>query len=108
MALATGAAAVAAAFALVAHGRWPYGDYETFRWIICGAAACAGYLLRSRPLALVACVVVALVFNPIAPPRMRAYQWQRYDVAAAVAMVLVALYAWRLSTSSARSDTPTN
>lgn len=97
-----GAAALAAIGALVAyaaHFRWPYHTYETFRWIIALTALATAYLLRTRPLALAACVSMAVLFNPIAPFRMRAYEWQRYDSLAAVVLTAVALYAGNLARS---------
>jgi len=105
-ALAVFAAVVAAAVAVVAHGRWPYHYYETFRWIICCAALYCGYLLRTRPLALTACVAIGIVFNPIAPLRMRASQWQQYDIVAALVMATVAIYAWQLWNATKHSAPP--
>ena len=40
---------------------------------------------------------MAVLFNPIAPFRMRAYEWQRYDSLAAVVLAAVALYAGNLA-----------
>jgi hypothetical protein len=96
MLTAAATAAVAALVAITAYGRWPYDYYELFRWIICAGSSVAGYMVRSRPIALIACVAVAVAFNPIAPMRMRAYEWRNYDIAATVAMGVVAIYAWRL------------
>ncbi len=97
------AAAACATFAAVvayeAHFRWPYHTYDTFRWLIALAAIATAYLLRTRPIALTACVVIAVLFNPIAPLRMRAYQWQRYDTLAMVVMATVAVYAFSLARS---------
>lgn len=87
---------------MVAHGRWPYVYYENFRWVITITALACAYLLRSKPLVVALCVAVALVFNPIAPPRMRAYQWQRYDVLAAIVMFGVAVYAGYLRRAVSR------
>jgi hypothetical protein len=94
------AAAIAALVAAAAYGRWPYDYYELFRWLICGGSVVAGYMLRSRPVAVIACIAVALAFNPIAPMRMRAYQWRHYDVAAAVVMGFVTIYALRLRSNT--------
>jgi len=100
------AAATAAVVATAATGRWPYHYYEMFRWIICIGSIYAGYLLRSRPLALTACVAVALAFNPVAPLKMRAYQWRHYDVAAAIAMAVVTFYTLRLRFLASHSVEP--
>ncbi len=94
------ASTLAALTALTAHGRWPYHDYEIFRWVICLSAAFAGYILRSKTGALVACIAVAIAFNPVAPLRMRAHDWQNYDIAAAITMGCVALFAWRLRSTT--------
>jgi hypothetical protein len=100
--LSTVASALAAVTALAAYGRWPYHDYELFRWVICLSASFAGYILRSKTGALAACIAVAIAFNPIAPLRMRAYEWRTYDIGATIVMGCVAVFAWRLSRE--RSD----
>jgi uncharacterized membrane protein YccC len=100
--LAAVAAAIAAVTGLTAHGRWPYHDYQIFRWLICLSAVFAGYNLRSKTGALAACIAVAIAFNPVAPLRMRAHEWQTYDIGVAIIMGCVALFAWRL-----RSDQET-
>jgi hypothetical protein len=95
----TAACLVAAFTALVLvvdYQRWPYAYYETFRWIVCSAALYAAYLIRSHPVSLALSVAVAVIFNPIAPFRMRAYDWQRFDILGALAMTGVAIYAWKL------------
>ncbi len=99
--LAAVAAAVAAVTGLIAYGRWPYHDYQLFRWVICLSAVLAGYNLRSRTGALAACIAVAIAFNPIAPLRMRAHDWQTYDVGVAITMGSVAFFAWRLRSERA-------
>jgi uncharacterized membrane protein YccC len=104
MMVAAGAAAAAAVFTFAAHGRWPYHYYGVFRWFIFIACAIAAYILRSRPGALIASVGVAVAFNPIAPLRMRAVEWRNYDVAGAVVMTAVAMYAWRLENSLRRAE----
>jgi hypothetical protein len=94
------AACIAAAFValvlIVDYSRWPYSYYEAFRWIICLATVYTAYLVRSHAMSLAACVAVAVIFNPLAPFRMRYYDWQRVDILGAIAMAGVAIYAWKI------------
>jgi len=107
IAMASLLAALAAVTSLVAYWRWPYAYYETFRWVIAASALAAAYLLRSKPICLVVCAAVLFVFNPIAPMRMRAYEWRRYDIASFISMSYVAIYAWRLRGSSPTASSET-
>lgn len=94
------ASLIAAVTAFIAHSRWSYDYYVLFRWIICGSSLYTGYVMRAKPLVVAFCVGVGLAFNPIVPLRMRSYEWQRYDIAAAMIMGIVAAYACRLKVSA--------
>jgi hypothetical protein len=90
--LATFASTLAVLLALRAYHHLSPGEYSALRWLICGASLTTAYFLRRTPLALVSSLAVAVLFHPIAPFRMAAYEWQRYDLGTAIVMGTVTAY----------------
>ena len=75
-------------------GHWPYGYYQLLRWIVCTAASVMALKAHSSDAkAWVVCfVVMAILFNPIAPISLDRATWVWVDLLAAV--LLLAGYRW--------------
>ena len=77
---------LAIAVLLGAMGTHPYAYYQILRWIVCGSAAYTAYTLLqgNRTIFMWFFVVIAVLFNPIAPIYMDRETWQTYDLLAAM------------------------
>jgi FtsH-binding integral membrane protein len=80
---------VAGIFLLGALGTWPYAYYQLLRWVVCGAAVYVVYLgLESKTdhkgIGWLMMVVIAVVFNPIAPIYFPKGTWSVLDLVAAI------------------------
>jgi hypothetical protein len=81
---------IAAVMLFVAVGRHAYDYYLLVRWITCGIAAFAAFQATEIKKIgwLWIFVIVALVFNPIAPLHLKRETWAFVDAAAAVLILL--------------------
>jgi hypothetical protein len=81
---------VAGIFLLGALGSWPYAYYQLLRWIVCGAAAYTVYLGLETDhngidgIGWLMMVIIAILFNPIAPIYFPKETWSVLDLIAAV------------------------
>ena len=84
----------AAALAFYATGRHPYNVYILTRWVLfltCCWGVCVA-LRSSRRWFTLAYVAIALVFNPILPFHFRRSTWQKLDITAGVALLVLACW----------------
>jgi hypothetical protein len=81
---------IAIALLLGASSYHPYAYYQILRWVVCAAAAYTAYLLYEsrRNIVLWVFVVIAVLFNPIAPIYMTKETWQTYDLLAALIFIV--------------------
>jgi len=66
---------------------WPYGYYVLLRFIVCGTAAYAIYLLKSNQAFsthLIFLVIVAVLFNPFIPIHLTRALWLLINLGCAV------------------------
>jgi hypothetical protein len=65
---------------------WPYSYFQLLRWLVCLSAAYIGFLgfQTNRATQGVAMVIVAVVFNPIAPIYLAKSTWIIFDFVAAL------------------------
>jgi len=69
---------------------FPYGYFQLLRWVVAGTAVYSGYLsyeLDNKAWVLVM-VIIALLFNPIAPIYLEKEIWVIIDVVVAVLMLV--------------------
>jgi hypothetical protein len=67
-----------------AFARLPYGYYQALRWVVAGAAAYSVFLAwnAGKRFWVGASVLLAVLFNPIAPFYLTTDTWQLFDLAA--------------------------
>ena len=73
--------------------RWPYGYYTLLWLIVCGTAACLAFLAsEGRRLGwAIVLGLIALLFNPILPVRMRRSDWVPFHIGEAVLLAVAAI-----------------
>jgi hypothetical protein len=78
---------------LAALGTWPYNFYVLTRIIVCATAVLIALLLHSRRMLWweVPIVVIALLFNPVAPFHFTKDVWRLFNVLAAL-MIAPAIF----------------
>ncbi len=81
--------AIAAVLLLLSFFDWPYGYYTILRWFVGGASVYYAYLLyttqKEKIARFWALVVIAILFNPVAPIHLYSKAiWNAIDAAAAV------------------------
>lgn len=69
-------------FLLGALGSWPYAYYQLLRWVVCGVGAYSAYLGFKMDNMVIGwlMVVIAVLFNPIAPFYLAKGTWSVLDV----------------------------
>lgn len=79
----------AAIMCLVALVDLPYAYYQILRWVVCISAIWTAFIARSanRTGWTVALVVIAILFNPIAPIHLERQTWAVVDVLTAILFV---------------------
>jgi hypothetical protein len=101
---------VAAAFAIYATARHPYGFYVTTRWVVF-VTCCWGLFLSRRhiwPSFALAYVIIGAVFNPVFPFRFARDTWHNLDIAAAILLLVSLLFDHLLCRPSNQPNTPPN
>jgi hypothetical protein len=80
--------AVGMLFAAVA--RWPYGFYTMLRWTVCLVAVYGAFRAFEigRRAWMWLFVVMAALFNPLAPVHLARSTWAPVDIAAAIVILL--------------------
>ena len=76
-------------------GSLPYGYFQFLRLLACGAASFGAYTLRQRQGWLWTMVIIAVLFNPIAPVRLSRDTWQPIDLATGIAFLASVRALWR-------------
>jgi hypothetical protein len=68
----------------------PYGYFQLLRWVVCGVCGYRAYLAYTlgKKIWLWAFVVVAAIFNPIAPIQLDREVWQIIDPVLAVVLLI--------------------
>jgi asparagine N-glycosylation enzyme membrane subunit Stt3 len=82
-------------FLLGALGSWPYVYYQLLRWVVCGAAAYTVYLgleTEHKGIGWLMMVIIAILFNPIAPIYFPKGTWFVLDLVAAVVFFAYAYF----------------
>jgi hypothetical protein len=84
--VATAVRVIAGVMLLLALGSWEYSFYQLLRIVVCGASAfLAWHLFENKQTGWAwAFVVLAVVFNPVAPIYLAKETWQMIDFAAAI------------------------
>ena len=81
---------VAAVFLLLALLDWPYGYYQLLRLVVTGAAAWVAYVAYTakKQWLMVIFIIIALLFNPLAPVHLDRETWAGIDVLCAVGFIV--------------------
>jgi len=82
---------VAAVFLLLALLDWPYGYYQLLRLVVTGAAAWTAYIAydAKKQWLMVIFIIIALLFNPLAPVHLDRETWAGIDILCAIAFLVV-------------------
>ena len=80
---------IAAAFLFMALLEWPYGYYQLLRLIVTGAAAWVAYIAygAKKQWLMALFLIIALLFNPIAPIHLDREIWAVIDILCATGFV---------------------
>jgi DNA repair exonuclease SbcCD ATPase subunit len=81
---------IAALLLFAALGRHPYDYYTLLRWITCAVCAFTAFQAAEMKKSgwLWVFIIVAIVFNPLVPLRLKRDTWALVDIAAAVLLLL--------------------
>lgn len=81
---------IAALLLFAALGRHPYDYYTLLRWITCGVCVFTAFQAAEMKKSgwLWVFIIVAIVFNPLAPLHLKRDTWALVDIAAAVLLLL--------------------
>ena len=97
---------IAVILLLIAIGDLEYGYYQLLRWVITGASAYSAFLAYENmgKVWMWLFVVIAILFNPIAPIHLEKETWQVADLVVAV-VFLVRLFSKKLRSLVVKSET---
>ena len=76
-------------------GSLPYGYFQILRLVACGAACFGASTLKHRPAWLWTMVIIAVLFNPIAPVRLDRGIWQLIDLATGIVFLVSVPMLWK-------------
>lgn len=84
---------------------WPYGYFQILRWVVAGTAGFNVYIAYqlNKKFWLWAMVVIAILFNPIAPIHLTKEIWAVFDLLTAV-ILFVSVAKIRPSTSTRKNE----
>lgn len=94
---------VAGLASLWALQRLPYDYYAIIRWLVFAGAGYGAYSFARRHIsfAAIACAIVAILFNPIAPIRLHRVQWQPIDLWGGAGLLALAVFAFTIERTAA-------
>jgi len=75
----------------------PYVFFQVLRLAVCGAACFGAFTLRHRQGWLWTFVILAVLFNPLAPIRLDRSIWQIIDLIAGITFLVSTVFFWNLS-----------
>ena len=95
-------AVIAAVMLLAALASWPYGYYKLLRWFVCAAGIFVAFTAYAceKPWALWAFVLIAMLFNPIAPVHLTRQIWSVLIVHAALGFLASIFVIWTKPSST--------
>ena len=69
---------------------WPYGYYSLLRWIICIASILVAFQAFEKNIdwAKVVFIIIAILFNPLAPIYLSRSTWIPIDIITAILLIL--------------------
>lgn len=77
-------------FLLGALGSWPYAYYQLLRWVVCSVGAYSAFVAHEsdRTGWTWIFIIIAILFNPIAPFYMQRETWQIADIGTAILFII--------------------
>ena len=70
----------------------PYGYYQFVRLAVCIAMGWLAYMEKEKPALVLACIGIAILFNPIFKVYLNKHDWNVIDIAIATLLIMWALY----------------